>query len=147
VIIIVGPAPGFRAEINAAIAQYPEAKIMAINDAGRIIKKDYWCSCHPNWFDDIDTDCELITPETTGVINYGGTSGLFAAMVAVEYFKDEAILCGVPMDGWMNEVTGKPGADYMDRTARKAWKSQKSNLIGKVRSMSGWTKKLLNPDD
>lgn len=90
-------------------------------------------------------------PGVTRVVDYmwpgmnaSGSSGLFAAKVALEKF-DHVVLCGVPMqaarahyfnsDPW-DEVNG-----FTD-----AWRIALPHLAN-VRSMSGWTAELLGKPD
>lgn len=79
------------------------------------------------------------------VDNWGGSSGLLAAQVALEV-ADWAVLCGIPLD---------PEGEHFDRRGpwpdamihRKAWEAHRLDLVDRVRSMSGWTRELLGPVD
>ncbi len=76
-----------------------------------------------------------------------GSSGLFAVKAAlVDLGADLAVCCGIPMD----EAEGH----YFDpkrwggaASHRRGWKQAMPHLLGRVRSMSGWTRKMLGPPD
>ena len=74
----------------------------------------------------------------------GGSSGLLGAFVGT-IVADRAVLCGIPMDPEMphyhNRKHGKPWKE--GRLYKPHWQDAKHQLIGKVKSMSGWTKELL----
>lgn len=80
-------------------------------------------------------------------MNASGSSGLFAVKVALEEGFDRIILAGVPMTADGGHITyGGPWALVNSYTG--AWKEALPRLVGKVRSMSGWTKDLLGlPSD
>jgi hypothetical protein len=75
--------------------------------------------------------------------NEGGSSGLAAAMIALDVLKaDRVALVGIPMD--------PDGGRYDDHkpwpeaiVQRHSWVKHLSTLQGRVRSYSGWTKELL----
>jgi hypothetical protein len=85
--------------------------------------------------------------ECDGVIrwnrpNGGGSSGLFAVLIALELGFDKLILCGMPVDGEKRitsdgevEVGETPYQHY-----RKGWILRQGILSEHVRSMSGWTR-------
>lgn len=74
----------------------------------------------------------------------GGSSGLLGAMVGIEV-ADRAVLCGIPMDHTMRHYHDrKKGQPWKEgKLYRAAWQDEKHKLIGRVRSMSGWTMELL----
>lgn len=79
------------------------------------------------------------------ITNPGGTSGLFAATVAVRLGYDKIILCGMPIDNSRrfydspNKVFKYSGLSQQDPWQNAA----RTRLEGKVRSMSGNTRKIL----
>lgn len=84
----------------------------------------------------------------------GGTSGLLAANIAVELGYEEIILCGIPIDNtphywqahWEKCNFQREIADDMGRIrgdGRRYWINAAERFDGKVKSMSGYTKKLL----
>jgi hypothetical protein len=89
-------------------------------------------------------------PHVTRVVDYrwpgmnaSGSSGLFAAKVAIEAGFDDVVLCGVPMDAERaHYFNGSPWHEV--NGFFEAWEIALPHLRGRVRSMSGWTAKLLN---
>lgn len=78
-----------------------------------------------------------------------GDSGLLAARIAVALGFARVVLAGVPMDerGHFYEDPGgatppAPSAFKFGRH-RKAWETYRAELVGRVVSMSGWTRQLL----
>lgn len=147
------------------------ADIIAVNDSGYAYEGEikYWVSLHPEKFKIWEPMRAARTKETNYIkigyakqgkdkrqelsdeytqnwrnaqgVELSGSSGLFAAKVALEKGYDEIILCGVPMDCRTNIHRGKQWAEFKNYTA--AWEAFKDKLLGKVRSQSGWTKNLL----
>ncbi len=74
--------------------------------------------------------------------DWGGSSGLFAAQVAMHRGHDRILLCGVPMAAHIKHVTRKSRWDACGAFVR-AWDNHKGDLIGRVKSFSGWSKDLL----
>jgi hypothetical protein len=74
----------------------------------------------------------------------GGSSGLLGAIVGT-IEADRAVLAGIPLDTNMrhyhNRKHGKPWAE--GRLYKPHWEQMKPELQDKVKSMSGWTMKLL----
>ena len=74
----------------------------------------------------------------------GGSSGYLGALVGLEV-SDKVVLAGVPMDPTMphfhNRKYGKPWKDGI--AYLKQWHDNKTKLLGRVKSMSGFTKDLL----
>lgn len=90
-------------------------------------------------------------PGVTRVVDYlwpgmnaSGSSGLFAAKVALEQF-DRVVLCGVPMQAERaHYFDAAPWHDVNGFT--DAWRIALPHLAN-VRSMSGWTAELLGRPD
>lgn len=88
------------------------------------------------------------------VINHWGTgsSGLFGVTVAYHLGLDKVVLCGVPMTPTPHfpEATGAEGPegnwDECD-LHREGWEKHKSRLLGRVKSMRGWTRQMLGEPD
>lgn len=76
-----------------------------------------------------------------------GSSGLFALKVAlIDLNFDRAVLCGVPMDeaeGHFFDPKRWGGA----ASHRRGWTQALPQLVGRARSMSGWTSKRLGRPD
>lgn len=80
----------------------------------------------------------------------GGSSGMLGTVIATQIVQaTHTILCGVPMDPKMrhfhNAKNGKPW--YDGRNYHKNWIEEKLKLLGRVKSMSGWTAELLGKPD
>lgn len=71
-----------------------------------------------------------------------GSSGLFAVKVALEELgHDRAVLCGMPLDErphFFDQVRWRDPATY-----RRGWTEALPAIRDRVRSMSGWTSRLL----
>ena len=82
---------------------------------------------------------EFRFPGQTGT----GSSGLFALKVAlVDLGFDRAVLCGVPISEMAGHVTNGPVWGDAPHY-REAWTEAAPEIIGRARSMSGWTRDLL----
>jgi hypothetical protein len=73
----------------------------------------------------------------------GGSSALLGVLAGIKLGYHKIVLCGCPMEG---ANPGHPGADYSMFQGK--WTESVSVLCNYVRSMSGFTLKLLgNPDE
>lgn len=70
-----------------------------------------------------------------------GSSGLHAALVALEVGCERVVLAGTPMDAQKHFSRGENWD--MAWWHRKGWEQALPKLQGRVRSMSGWTQELL----
>lgn len=72
-----------------------------------------------------------------------GSSGLFAVKVAMdEYQADRIVLCGVPMTAeGRHYFNSRPWGGAANH--RRGWNQTLPRLQGRVKSMSGWTQKML----
>lgn len=81
----------------------------------------------------------------------GGSSGMFAIQVALSLGYEKLVLCGIPLDGFqtmqdsevenLHGIRGKYGGfDSPYIQYRKVFEEREDDLIGKVTSMSGWTR-------
>jgi hypothetical protein len=80
--------------------------------------------------------------EINRVPNWGGSSGLLAARVALELGATHVVLCGIPLDyaqGHFNTpaIPWREGGSY-----RRGWVEHALELT-RVKSSSGWTRELL----
>lgn len=75
----------------------------------------------------------------------GGSSGLIATLTALEGLKaDLVVLAGIPMHpdhGQYDDDGAKPWREAVKH--RKAWETAMPRLLGRVKSMSGWTQQVL----
>ena len=75
--------------------------------------------------------------------NEGGSSGLVAAMIALDCLKaDRVALVGIPMDPDAGRYDDHQRWDEA-LVHRQSWEKRLPSLQGRVRSYSGWTQKLL----
>lgn len=78
--------------------------------------------------------------------DFRGGSGFFAAMLAQSLFRGPVVLCGVPMEAvWSHFFDDKPWYDA--QFYQSEWAKNLDKLIPRVRSMSGWTAKVLGRPD
>lgn len=138
--------------------------IIAANHAGRDYqgRLDHWCTLHtelmPEWIEHRRrhgrSDAGQLWTSNTKTIpsehralyrhvpSWNGSSGLLAVQVALELGYDRVILCGVPLDKTAEHYNY--GGKWMDAPRyRSAWTKNLKAMQGKVKSPSGWTKRLL----
>ncbi len=73
----------------------------------------------------------------------GGSSGCYAAAIVVKLGYEEIIHCGIPADDTGNFYDA-PWVNDNFIPKRKVWKqAAETSFNGKVKSLSGWTKSLL----
>lgn len=77
---------------------------------------------------------------------WGGSSGLLAAKIALELGFERIVLCGIPVEASAKHFLYEQEWDGAQRYQR-AWELHAAELTGKVRSMSGWTARLLGQPD
>jgi len=164
-LIVMGCAPCLLHDL-AKIGQTIEADYMAVNDAGVLYLDpiQHWATYHPvslpgliearsalggnmgfithahKGFINPDTLKEVVNkiwplPKMNpGYTDFrSGSSTLFGVEVGLELGYEKIIICGTPLEGEY--------AQYQE-----AWKRALPRLKGKVTSMSGWTKELLEVD-
>jgi hypothetical protein len=76
---------------------------------------------------------------------WGGSSGLFAVQVARHLGYDRIVLAGVPMDDSAHFNSPDPLEKH--ERYRRAWLAHRAEIAPYVRSMSGWTSKVLGKPD
>ena len=161
--VVLGGAAGGWDELSRASQIAPVRYLVAVNDAACHYpgKLDAFVTLHPEklsgWLGARRTAglpepaCvighvphELVTevvdyqwPGQTG----SGSSGLFAAKIALERTNLPVVLCGVPMEASRAHFfNDQPWSDV--EQFRAAWEWARPRL-GRMRSMSGWTAELL----
>lgn len=90
--------------------------------------------------------------ERSTVVNHGGSSALWATELAMtELGFDRVILCGCPLDGMdklcasgEGTLRGEPHPEGYN-VYRTPWERMAPELIGRVSSMSGWTRTVFGP--
>jgi len=110
--LIVGTAPCWREDYEAALAKFPDADVCLINEASKLgIPAKHFATCHPekiDYFLPADSgylihvkECE--TPVTRNHYRHpttlGASSAMFAAAVMISLGYELAVLCGCPMNG------------------------------------------------
>jgi len=148
-LIIIGSAPCFGADLLKILNKVWGWDYMAIGlDAidkhpGRI---EYMATYHPLDIKEAlsrrakaggNTDYKVISHQPGENIDIvypykapSGSSALFGALAGIKLGYDKIILCGCPMDGAYEQF-------------RQGWQAHLDEYVGKVRSMSGWTKNFL----
>ena len=133
--------------LAAAVSKHPERWAGWLNqraDAGhappaRIFAHLEVRNATPKALRHVTDFTEFRFPGQTGT----GSSGLFALKVAlVDLGFDRAVLCGVPISEMAGHVTNGPVWSDAPHY-REAWTEAAPEIIGRARSMSGWTRDLL----
>lgn len=84
--------------------------------------------------------------ESRPIESWGGSSGMLCIAVAYELGCTHILLCGVPM----HQNARHYDSEHRWREARQywaAWERRKPQMLGRVRSLSGWTMTLLGAPD
>lgn len=163
--VVLGGAAGAWDELARASQIQPVRHIFAVNDAamhypGHI---DAFVTLHPEklsgWLGARRT-ASLPEPASvighaphelvTEVVDYqwpgqpgSGSSGLFAAKIALERTALPVVLCGVPMQAdRAHFFNDQPWDEVKQFIASWEWAASRG-LLDRVRSMSGWTAELL----
>lgn len=154
-LIVMGAAPCRLADM-AAVPRVCSYDCMAIGmDA---IDKGPWpiryvATYHPEDIPDIyrrraaigaNADFELICHERRDRVDIhipdywrpSGSSALLGIQAALLLGYERIVVCGCPL-------TGKNGSGANYEQFRKGWEARASQLSGRVRSMSGWTREFL----
>jgi len=172
--LVIGCAAEVWQEVEAAQALATFDAIYAVKMAG-IHWEGYfhWITLHPEFMDRYKAErrtlglpdtYEVVAPQAHEVgahahhpadrrvtyrwpnMSSSGSSGLFAAKVALEDGHDRVVLAGVPMQREASHFQrARPWVDVDG--FMPAWNVAKSHLLGKVKSMSGWTQNLLGAPD
>lgn len=79
--------------------------------------------------------------------NWGGSSGLLAVGVAIKLGASRVVCVGIPLDYEQGHYD-KPDVKWRDGSHyRHGWTAHQPEMGDRVRSMSGWTRKLLGAPD
>lgn len=160
--LVLGSARTLAADRDGALELFEPDLIIGCNHAARDCpgRLDHWATMHPDqlpgW---LATRRSAGRPEpgrfwharhrvvpagieSTAIESWGGSSGLLCVAVAFELGVERVVLAGVPMN--------KADAHYDDprpwteaRTYRQMWEFRLPRLLGRVKSMSGWTRDVL----
>lgn len=150
----------------AALAMFTPATIIAVNNIGFDYPGplEHWATMHPDKMPEWVKKRRANGHPPAGTLwrprhrqaggslemrdapSWGGSSGLFACVVAVKALEMRAVLCGVPMQPERAHYDdGKPWNDC--KHYLNSWKTYLPQINGKVKSMSGWTKEVLGTPD
>lgn len=169
VAFVLGGANTLFADLEAAfqLGLRPDTTIMT-NDTARDWKTDvdHWVTLHTEkmvgWMAIREeqglpeakhywtSNTKTVPREHKAMYNYvtswDGSSGLLGVTVALELGYSKIILCGIPLD--------KEAAHYFDDAPwpdapryRSAWTKRLSEMQGRVKSMGGYTARLLGQPD
>lgn len=161
--LVLGGARTVWDDADRALDMAEFDAVLAVNDIGAHWsgKIHHWCTLHceklPAWEAD-----RRARGHPGGYVRWGhkadqrvdrhtsdwrGSSGLFAAKVALELGYERIVLAGVPMAAgeahFFDGGAWTPAGRYLS-----AWNQHRADLAGRVRSMGGWSAELLGvPDD
>lgn len=155
VVVIIGSAPNWEHDLNNFRCMTEDYDIIAVGMScpysGYV---DYMATYHSKDIEvykrkreelGLNTDYKVISHLNTKensvdiVIPYkppSGSSALLAAFAAKKIGYKKIVLCGCPLEG-----ANARKAPY--EVFRKGWNHYKDEVIGIVKSMSGWTRQLL----
>lgn len=80
------------------------------------------------------------------LVDAGGSSGLFAVQAGLTLGLTRIVLCGVPMDAEDGHFFDHKRWEFASRY-QQGWTRRKAEIAPFVRSMSGWTARLLGRPD
>lgn len=148
VALVVGTHPCWHDDLEAALAAYPDADLIAVNDATQLIRAKHLVTAHDEnlhrfiaghlnkWGNDLPIiHVREQGVKDDGVMKYvwpamvGGGSAPFAAAIALHIGYSLAVLCGCPMDGGGGYAAG--GDDEGDRfNPRLGYIDSKHSMVG-----------------
>lgn len=165
--MILGGAANVHEDLEAARALVTEYDVVTVNHFGISYpgKINHWVTIHSEfmffwqdararqglppaeriWFAEKSPEVHISHSVAT---DHGGSSGLMAVMVALALSYDKIVLCGVPIEGAQAHFL-IPEAEWQGAERyQRAWQRLVPVMADRVRSMSGWTARLLGqPDD
>lgn len=157
-VLIVGSSASVKKDLEQVDLKDFDA-VIAVNRARELVEHDFFVTVHADRFEresesilyvankqqqDSRVDIVFDPYWNKGDLNSGG-SGLVAVKFALEVLNAETItLAGMGIDESPHFYDSKPWANY-DKM-QKAWTLARSKMLGKVTSLSGWTKQLLNSE-
>lgn len=148
--------------INDMIMHYPD-EIDHVFSCDGYMLKHWWNARRPPYksefqripqFHTVDNDQDVPDSYRLWEFAGGGTSGLAACFAGIGMGYEHIILCGIPIDNeghyweapwgktnFQREIANSSGQIRGD--GRRFWVNAKDKFDGRVKSMSGFTKKLL----
>jgi hypothetical protein len=161
--LILGSALSWLSDVEAALSLSEFEGVVAAKQAGEKWRGrlDAWVTLHPEYLDTsyrarkqaglpVDTRifCHKGGKRVTDILDYlypaqksSGSSGLFACKVAQHLGFTHLVLCGIPNDNSAGKIGVGP-AWHGAENFKAGWQ-QALPYLTNVRSMSGWTARLL----
>lgn len=170
--VVLGCASGVWDDYEAALRLFTPDTVYCVKLAGVHWQggRFTWVGLHPEFMDDYEAqrahngyhgDYEIVAPPASEVGSHGAkgritrrvshlfksgsrsaSSGGYAAKVAVEDGHDKVVLAGVPMVAEAGHFTRN--ADWAQcKSFLAGFEDYVPHFGGRVRSLSGWTQKLL----
>lgn len=160
--LVLGSANTLWDDRAAALELFEPDVILACNHAGRDApgRVDHWCTMHPELFPIwVAARADAGRPaadrlwhakhkrlpvdvSSTPIESWGGSSGLLCVTVALALDCERVVLAGVPMVKTMLHFDSDKHWEEA-RAYWPAWERHEPKLLGRVKSMSGWTRDLL----
>lgn len=160
--LVIGSANTLAADTEVALQLFEPDLIIGCNHAARDWngRLDHWATMHPDqlprWIAERARCGQLpagqywharhrIVPKeitSRAVESWGGSSGLLCVAVALELGVERTVLAGVPMLPNCKHYDSDKRWDEA-RAYHRAWEQHKEAMLGRVKSMSGWTRDLL----
>ena len=168
-LLIIGGGRCVWDDLEAFKDENFEGARMCINDVGQHYDRrvDHWATLHPEWMINwmeyrvnhvpaggqkplVHSERQHHAVDVVWNLKAsGGSSGLLAVFVGILMGYDEITLAGVPLDAsghyfdppWPRQTAN---ANFDNPPTRSVWEwASKEVFDGKVKSLSGWTKRLL----
>jgi len=165
--VILGGANTVFTDIEAYIARAGMPQhVIAINHVGMHYGApiDIWATLHPEYMDgwikardiksfpraralashrELNSHERRVIPYPPGQVivhhDLGGSSGLLSVIIAMQQWKDDIVLCGIPLeDDKAHFFSDRPWS--FAENYRAAWWKHRNVIKDRVRSMSGWTR-------
>lgn len=146
-IVAVNHAGMFAEHVDVFATVHPELLAGWINERRRKGLQDPGSVMIPRLLSDHESQAMNFSRKRIAVgFERGGSSGLFGATTALTLWRDNVVLCGIPMDVESGHFFNcRPWRDAPNY--QWAWLKSRSELIPRVRSMSGWTMGWLGRPD
>ena len=162
--LVLGSANCLRDDLRRALAMGEFEGVVAAKHAGVewTGELDAWVSLHPDRFQSLIAERakkgsppaqrhygHQAYPGVCEAMDYkfkdqrrSGSSGLFACKVAIDLGFDRLVLCGIPLEKEFGRIDGK--SHWNGATSfRQGFLEARPSLMGRARSMSGWTQLIL----
>jgi hypothetical protein len=168
--VAVGGARGWQDDLEALLSGGVEPDVwVACNDAGVELEPlDHWCSLHPDKLVDRNPDHpkrwswvrqRLEAGRSRDFVTWShggeprtdrrlmgwsdGSSGLLTVGIAL-HVAETVVLCGIRMDKHPNHYRAEKQW-HQARNYHRGWTRTRERMVGRVYSMSGWTREQFGP--